>query len=141
MPEREGRIFKRAGDSMRTDIRSGVLVGRLPSMDILARTYGVSRVTMRKAMLYLQDEGLLNIKQGRGTSVTSFVTSLKEPQEGEARNFTNEFPDTFKEAVGHYIGFLVNPRIPRELKIRMIGIIDTQIGLVEQSQQPTINPK
>ena len=130
--ERLSELSKRAGDSLRTDISLGIYVGLLPSMTILGEKYGVSRVTMRNAMKYLETEGLLIIKQGRGTS----VNVPKGPQEVGGGNFITELPDTFNEAVGHYVQFLANYKIPREVKVRMIGIIDAQIGLVEHSQQP-----
>ena len=135
MPEREGPLSKRAGDSLRADITLGAYVGRLPSMDILAKKYHVSRVTMRNAMKYLAVEGLLRIRQGSGT----FVNVQGESQESVARNFTSELPGTFAEAIGRYAQFLVNSQIQREVRVRMIGIIDAQIGLVEQSQQPEIH--
>ena len=131
MTEREP-IHRIARNSLRADIESGALAGQLPSMDKLAKKYDVSRVTIRNAMQYLQTEGLLTIRQGRG----SFVNVPKESQESGTGHFRNEISDTFDKAVTHYAGFLINPNIPEDVKVRMIGIIDAQLGLVEQLQQP-----
>ena len=43
----------------------------LPPAQDLARQYGVHRHTVRQAYRHLQDLGLVNIQQGRGTFVTS----------------------------------------------------------------------
>ena len=56
---------------MKNDIVAGVYPagGRIPSEQVLCDTYGVSRVTVRKAMLDLVQEGLLVRRQGKGTFV------------------------------------------------------------------------
>ena len=45
--------------------------GRLPSHDDLTREFGVARVTVRQAITILEEEGLLQSRQGRGTFVTA----------------------------------------------------------------------
>jgi GntR family transcriptional regulator len=56
---------------IRNDIGAGVYPagGRIPSEQELCETYGVSRVTVRKAILDLVHEGLLVRRQGKGTFV------------------------------------------------------------------------
>ena len=56
---------------LRNDIKAGVYVagGRIPSEMVLCSTYGVSRVTVRKAVSDLVQEGLLVRMQGKGTFV------------------------------------------------------------------------
>ncbi|MBR4069016.1 MAG: GntR family transcriptional regulator [Clostridia bacterium] len=56
---------------IRNDIGAGVYPagGRIPSEQELCETYGVSRVTVRKAILDLVQEGLLVRRQGKGTFV------------------------------------------------------------------------
>jgi GntR family transcriptional regulator len=56
-------------------LRSGIVAGRygldelLPSESELKGLYGVSRATVRRAMLTLEKEGLIERRQGRGTRV------------------------------------------------------------------------
>ncbi|NLO84496.1 MAG: GntR family transcriptional regulator [Clostridiales bacterium] len=56
---------------LKNDIMAGVYPagGRIPSEQLLCDTYSVSRVTVRKAMLDLVQEGLLVRRQGKGTFV------------------------------------------------------------------------
>ena len=56
---------------LKNDIAVGVYGAgaRIPSEQLLCDTYGVSRVTVRKAMLELVQEGLLVRRQGKGTFV------------------------------------------------------------------------
>lgn len=59
-------------------IRSGRLRGRAPGELRLAQLYGVSRVTVRKALAELERDGLLTRSRGRGTYVTDATgTKLK----------------------------------------------------------------
>lgn len=48
----------------------------LPSEPELERIHNISRTTVRKAMKLLAEEGLVDIKQGRGT----MVMDIKTPQ-------------------------------------------------------------
>jgi len=56
-------------------LRSGIISGRygegeyLPGEEKLTEMFGVSRPTIRRAMLSLEQEGLIERKQGRGTRV------------------------------------------------------------------------
>lgn len=73
---------------LKNDILAGVYPagGRIPSEQLLCDTYGVSRVTVRKAMLDLVQEGLLVRRQGKGTFVAeerirrdlAFITSFTD---------------------------------------------------------------
>lgn len=56
---------------LKNDIIAGVYPsgGRIPSEQVLCDTYHVSRVTVRKALLDLVQEGLLVRRQGKGTFV------------------------------------------------------------------------
>jgi len=56
---------------IRNDISEGIYPAgqRIPSEQELCQTYGVSRVTVRKAILDLVQEGLLVRRQGKGTFV------------------------------------------------------------------------
>jgi DNA-binding transcriptional regulator YhcF (GntR family) len=114
-------ISDELGDKLRSDIYKGIYVGRMPSMDILASDYGVSRVTLRNVLLSLQEEGIVTIRQGSGT----FVRTIELPT-------TNEKPTVplvFAQALGRYLDFLVSPNISNVTKTRMVGIVDSQLQL------------
>ena len=67
----ENPLYIQLMTRIRNDITSGVYPSgaRVPSEQELCDTYGVSRVTVRKAMLDLVQEGLLVRRQGKGTFV------------------------------------------------------------------------
>ena len=56
---------------LRQDISTGILLpkDRLPAERLLAETYGVARGTVRKALTFLVNEGLLEIRPSSGTYV------------------------------------------------------------------------
>jgi len=64
-------LYQQLMRRLKSDVVAGVYPagGRIPSEQVLCDTYGVSRVTVRKAMLDLVQEGLLVRKQGKGTFV------------------------------------------------------------------------
>ncbi len=64
-------LYQQLMTRLKNDILAGVYPagGRIPSEQLLCDTYGVSRVTVRKAMLDLVQEGLLLRRQGKGTFV------------------------------------------------------------------------
>ncbi len=58
-----------------SDIKKDILTNHyragkpLPTQEVLARTYHTSRLTIKKALRMLQDEGLIYTKQGSGSFV------------------------------------------------------------------------
>lgn len=64
-------LYKQLIRKLRSDIASGVypVHSRIPSEQELCDTYNVSRVTVRKALAVLTQEGLLKRHQGKGTFV------------------------------------------------------------------------
>lgn len=64
-------LYKQLMQKIRGDIASGVypVHSRIPSEQELCDTYQVSRVTVRKALAELTQEGLLKRHQGKGTFV------------------------------------------------------------------------
>ena len=64
-------LYQQLMTRLKNDIVAGVYPagGRIPSEQVLCDTYGVSRVTVRKAMLDLVQEGLLRRVQGKGAFV------------------------------------------------------------------------
>jgi GntR family transcriptional regulator len=64
-------LYVQLADILRDDIQSGRLaVGELvPSETYLQQQHGLSRVTVRKAMALLREQGLVYTIQARGTFV------------------------------------------------------------------------
>ena len=64
-------LYQQLMSRLKEDIMAGVYPpgARIPSEQLLCDNYGVSRVTVRKAMLDLVQEGLLVRRQGKGTFV------------------------------------------------------------------------
>ena len=64
-------LYKQLIRKLRNDIAAGVypVHSRIPSEQELCDAYGVSRVTVRKALAVLTQEGLLKRHQGKGTFV------------------------------------------------------------------------
>ena len=77
LEDRSGRIDRsrpqllsdQVAEDLRADINAGAITGRLPSEHELAAQYGVSRVTVRRAVAVLTSDGLLRTLRGRGTFV------------------------------------------------------------------------
>ena len=117
-------------------LRSGIVSGRygdgdyLPSEEALTEMFAVSRATVRRAMLSLEQEGLIERRQGRGTRVIwpgraePVIASLSSHLEVidhfdktssvEVRSFEAAMPpDTPRQALG--LG-------PEELAWRLVRI-------------------
>ena len=64
-------LYQQLMSRLKNDITAGVYApgARVPSEQVLCDTYGVSRVTVRKAMQDLVEAGLLVRRQGKGTFV------------------------------------------------------------------------
>lgn len=71
--EKKGQspLYQQLMTRLKNDILAGVHAPgtRIPSEQALCETYGVSRVTVRKALLDLVQEGMLVRRQGKGTFV------------------------------------------------------------------------
>jgi DNA-binding GntR family transcriptional regulator len=69
--EGETPLWRQLADLLRAQIESGDLpAGRVvPSETTLVQRYGLSRGTVRKALDWLADQGLVNRVPGRGTFV------------------------------------------------------------------------
>lgn len=66
-------LWRQVAEDIAADITSGTLsLGeRLPSELDLAASYGVSRITVRRAIKELRSDRLVKVVQGRGTFVNS----------------------------------------------------------------------
>jgi len=69
--EGETPLWRQLADILRAQIESGELPpGRMvPSETTLVQRYGLARGTVRKALDWLEDQGLVNRVTGRGTFV------------------------------------------------------------------------
>jgi GntR family transcriptional regulator len=65
-------VWQQMADGIRADITAGMFAAghRLPSEVELAGQYGVARMTARRAIAALVDDGVLVVLRGRGTYVT-----------------------------------------------------------------------
>lgn len=65
------RLYQQVADSLRKQIQSGAMPpgSRLPSEKTLAQQLGVSRPTVREAMIALEIAGLVEIRTGSGSYV------------------------------------------------------------------------
>lgn len=71
MAEEKPPLWRQIFETLKSEVREGQLkVGeKLPSENQLVARFGVSRATVRQALLNLGMEGLVRIEQGRGTFV------------------------------------------------------------------------
>ncbi|WP_207782706.1 GntR family transcriptional regulator [Phytoactinopolyspora limicola] len=62
-------LWRQIAEDILADLNSGALPGgaQLPSELDLASSYGVSRITVRRAIKELRQEGRVRVVQGRGT--------------------------------------------------------------------------
>jgi DNA-binding GntR family transcriptional regulator len=58
-------------EDLRAEVAVGRMSGRLPSEVEMASLYGVSRVTVRRAVAALAAEGKLTVIHGRGTFIAA----------------------------------------------------------------------
>ncbi|MGI8771767.1 MAG: FadR/GntR family transcriptional regulator [Acidobacteriaceae bacterium] len=65
------RLYQQVAESIKQQIQSGTLAAgeRLPSEKVLAQQLGVSRPTVREAMIALEIAGLVEIRSGSGSYV------------------------------------------------------------------------
>ncbi len=95
-------LYQQLMRRLQNDVVAGVYPagGRIPSEQTLCDTYGVSRVTVRKAMLDLVQEGLLVRRQGKGTFVAD--ARLKRDLQ-HVTSFTEACAGTGKRAASRVI--------------------------------------
>lgn len=71
-------IYRQVLNHIQSDIKKGIFVNgyKLPPEPELAKLYGVSRVTIRKTLTQLSNEGLVERRKGKGT----FIKELEKTQ-------------------------------------------------------------
>jgi GntR family transcriptional regulator len=100
-------LYQQLMRRLKNDVTAGAYPagGRIPSEQALCDTYGVSRVTVRKAMLDLVQEGLLVRRQGKGTFVADarltrdlqHITSFSDACAGLGRKASSRVIDLRRE--------------------------------------------
>ena len=78
-------------DDLKGEIARGVYASgsRIPSEMELAKSYGVGRITVRRAIEELSRAGYLNRQQGRGTFVCAPKLKRKIRQKDDVQSFSN----------------------------------------------------
>lgn len=86
-------VSQRVREEIRRDLMTGVYRPGvfMPSMDKLAHKYDASRVTVRNALRALADEGLVTIRQGKGTMPNPLArrNRRREPLYSALENFNH----------------------------------------------------
>lgn len=79
------KLYQQVARSIAASIAEGRYApgDRLPSERALADSFGVSRPTIRDAMIALEFQGLVEARQGSGVYVTARVDIEKDPSEAE----------------------------------------------------------
>ena len=88
--------FEFISADIQNKIHQGIYpVGRLlPSENDLAKTYDVSRETIRKAQKRLEDTGFIQKKQGKGAIVLDFARFSFRKKNGQSvRTLQSSFPN------------------------------------------------
>ena len=83
-------LYQQVMDDLKGEIARGVYAvgSRIPSEMELAKSYGVGRITVRRAIEELSRAGYLNRQQGRGTFVCAPKLKRKIRQKGDVQSFT-----------------------------------------------------
>ena len=83
-------LYQQVMDDLKGEIARGVYAAgsRIPSEMELAKSYGVGRVTVRRAIEELSRAGYLSRQQGRGTFVCAPKLKRKIRQKGDVQSFT-----------------------------------------------------
>lgn len=63
-------LYLQLAELLRSQIRSGRLAGRLPSLKTLSQEHQISHITAEKALGVLKDEGLVQAVVGKGYYTT-----------------------------------------------------------------------
>lgn len=84
-------LYQQVMDDLKGEISRGVYPtgSRIPSEMELAKSYGVGRITVRRAIEELSRAGHLSRQQGRGTFVCAPKLKRKIVQKGDVQSFTD----------------------------------------------------
>jgi GntR family transcriptional regulator len=126
-------IYRELAESLREDIESGSYGAGslLPSEASLGASFGVSRVTVRKALESLRSDGLVEYRQGLGW----MVAGEPIPQSLDALvSIERQLADTGRASVREItdFGFVAAPPVvapflgPRVLEVGRVNLVDGQ---------------
>ena len=115
----------RISEAVRSDILKGRLTNPLPEMGVLGQRFGTSRITMRNALLHLQEQGVVRIEHGAGTFINPDVLQSSVQSNTELLDMGD-----LRHAFTRYSDFLTDPDISADAKRRMILIVNSQIEMV-----------
>lgn len=78
-------LYEQLADNIKTKIVDGELAigDRLPSERAMSEQYGINRMTVRKAIKLLEDEGILSAEVGRGTFVSGMPVVSRKVELGD----------------------------------------------------------
>ena len=84
-------LYQQVMDDLKGEIARGVYAAgsRIPSEMELAKSYGVGRITVRRAIEELSRAGYLNRQQGRGTFVCAPKRKRKIRQKDDVQSFSD----------------------------------------------------
>lgn len=82
-PTSASPLFRQIADGVRSEVLTGVVGpgSRLPSAKELAESLDLNLHTVLKAYQLLRDEGLVDLRRGRGAVVTAQASELDEVAE------------------------------------------------------------
>lgn len=140
-------LYQQLMTRLKNDILAGVYPpgARIPSEQLLCDTYGVSRVTVRKAMLDLVQEGLLVRRQGKGTfvaderirrdlhQITSFSTACAQKGHTAGAKLISA---QLEEAGNEDIEKLGLPAMSRVVEICRLRLCDGEPVMLEINRFP-----
>ena len=126
--------YRAIADELRGRVESGALAGGrlLPSESELSRAQGVSRVTVRKALELLRDEGLIDSRQGFGWFV---ATDPVRQALGRLGTIEDQLGELGLSSERRVVGFrfVASPRRVRQvlgveavLEVRRVNLADGQ---------------
>ena len=132
------RVYKDIARRIERMIHSGVypVATRLPPERVLSEQFGVSRPTMREALIALEVRGLVDIVQGSGVYVASRIATGAMPaQPAGSDTVTNPFEATeARRLLEGEIAFLAATTASQE-EINALEKIVAEIGSEELTQE------
>ena len=142
-------LYQQLMQRLKNDVVAGAYPagGRIPSEQVLCDTYGVSRVTVRKAMLDLVQEGLLVRKQGKGTFVADarvqrdlqHVTSFSDACGATGRTASSRVVDVKREhARPEDVDRLHVPEGGEVIELCRLRLCDDEPVMLEYNRFPAI---
>lgn len=116
-------LYQQVFEEIKNEIEEGRYQpnDRIPSEPELAEKYGVSRITVRRAVEELCSEGRLVKRQGCGTFVSKPHIDRKLLQYAEVRSFTQLCGDNGMEPGAHVLNKLIVPARAEEIEFFGLG--------------------